>query len=114
MAQIIHSVSLEGRSKNADSTTTRCFSPGDDGTSGFPSPWRAAFPNNRPLGYWNVFQERCERISSDSGGVIDNETAKGVWLSILLEYENYERMGMWIPGEILEEHRQVARALGWY
>ena len=46
--------------------------------------------------------------------LVDAETAKRVWLSVLQDYEEYERMGMWVPEEILEEHRQVAIALGWY
>ena len=39
--------------------------------------------------------------------------SKEVWLSILKDYEDYEKLGMWIPSEALEEHRKVAKALGW-
>ena len=112
MAQRTRSVSL-ARTKNAISASTRHFSLSDD-VSGFQTPWKAAYPDRQPLGYWSVFQGRCQKISREPSGLIDEETAKGVWLSILIEYESYERMGMWIPEAVLEEHRQVARALGWY
>ena len=45
---------------------------------------------------------------------MDEETARKVWISILKDYEDSQRMGMWLPEEELEEHREVAIALGWY
>ena len=75
------------------------------------TPWEAAFPSDRPLGYWQAFVRRCSKLSKD--GLIDENIAKNVWLSILKDYEDYEKLGMWIPDEALEEHRKVAQALGW-
>jgi hypothetical protein len=84
-----------------------------DFESGLASPWMAAFPDRCPLGFWETFQRRCEKIVP--GEMLVNETtARRVWLSILWEYEDYERMGMWIPEAVLEDHKRVARALGWY
>ena len=45
--------------------------------------------------------------------MIDEKTAREIWLSILHEYESYLRMGMWLPDDVLEEHRKVAESLGW-
>ena len=90
------------------------FSYKDDTPNTFPSPWKAAFPKDGPLGYWQVFAKRCSNISHDAGGLVDEETAKMVWMGILSEYEDYEKMGMWLPHQVMEEHRQVASALGWY
>lgn len=80
----------------------------------FPTPWKAAFPNSEALGYWEVFCKRCSNISGSSNGVVDEQTAKNVWMGILSEYEAYQRMGMWLPDQVMDEHRQVAAALGWY
>ncbi|MGH2639328.1 MAG: hypothetical protein ACRDF4_08630 [Rhabdochlamydiaceae bacterium] len=114
MAQTTERTSIPGESKPAGSSSgTRYFSYDADEAGGFPSPWRAAFPESDPVGYWESFGKRCAMVSSGAGGVVDEETARRVWLSILREYEDYERMGMWIPSEVLEEHRQVAIALGW-
>ena len=77
------------------------------------SPWKTAFPDRQPMGYWDVFSKRCAKIAENSNGVISEETAKDVWLSILGEYEAYLQMGMWLPEGILEEHRIVAKSLGW-
>ena len=75
------------------------------------TPWEAAFPSDRPLGYWEVFVKRSSKLTTD--GLIEENVAKEVWLSILNDYEDYEKHGMWIPSEVLEEHRKVAKALGW-
>ena len=91
----------------------RYFAYNDTLSNGFPSPWKAAFPESRPMGYWEAFAKRCATDSLSTGGLVDAKTARRVWLSILGEYEDYERMGMWIPEQIMEEHRQVAVALGW-
>lgn len=77
------------------------------------TPWEVAFPDRQPLGYWVIFSKRCEKIATNSEGLVDEETAKQVWLSILQEYEDYQKMGMWLPAETLEEHRMVAESLGW-
>ncbi|MDG6994373.1 MAG: hypothetical protein JRN52_00500 [Nitrososphaerota archaeon] len=75
------------------------------------TPWAAAFPHSPPLGYWQAFGRRCAQIGQD--GFVDEETARRVWLSILKDYEEYTKLGMWIPDDALEEHRKVAQALGW-
>jgi len=51
--------------------------------------------------------------TSNSNGLADEETAKGVWLSILSEYDSYAKMEIWLPENILDEHRMVAKSLGW-
>jgi hypothetical protein len=101
-------------SEQTNLTRTKYFAYNADEERGFPSPWKAAFPKSRPLGYWEAFGRRCARVSHGVDGLIDEETARIVWLSILRDYEDYERMGMWIPRELLDEHRQVAISLGWY
>src|SRR5271157_5079647 len=50
------------------------------------TPWKIAFPNLREAGYYSVFVNRCQKLSSD--GLLDEETAKEDWLSILRDYEN--------------------------
>ena len=105
---------LVGDQGQARRSRTNYFSYNADEACGFPSPWKAAFPDSRPLGYYEAFGNRCAKVSPDADGLVDEETAKRVWLSILREYEDYQRMGMWLPEEILEEHRRVAMALGWY
>ncbi len=93
---------------------SRYFSFGDVNSSNHPSPWKAAFPYNRPQGYWEAFVRRCAKLSGKAQGLVDEETARKVWLEILRDYEEYVRMGMWLPDGILDEHRQVAVALGWF
>ena len=87
------------------------FSYIDDYLDGHASPWKAAFPDRAVTGYSEAFRKRCS--SASSGGLVDGDTARRIWLEILREYESYEKMGMWIPDEILEEHREIARGLGW-
>ena len=110
MAQRIEPVFAREDTK---SPKTKYFSYDSDDNRGFPSPWKAAFPASGPLGYWDAFSRRCRKLADNPDHVVDQQVAKKVWLSILLEYEEYERMGMWVPEEILNQHRRVAVALGW-
>lgn len=91
----------------------KSFSFLSDELNGALSPWKTAFPDRQPLGYWEVFSNRCSKIAANSNGLVDEETAKEVWLSILREYETYLQMGMWLPEEILDQHKMVAESLGW-
>ncbi|MDG7000701.1 MAG: hypothetical protein JRN15_16525 [Nitrososphaerota archaeon] len=75
------------------------------------TPWEAAFSSSDPLGYWQAFARRCSKLGRD--GVVEEQVAREVWLSILRDYEDYEKLGMWIPEDALLEHRSVAQALGW-
>ena len=94
--------------------TTRCFSFADNLNTDWPAPWRVAFPGSKPLGYYRAFERRCLKLTNGTVGVVDEETARKIWISILKEYEDFQRMGMWLPEEELEDHKKVAIALGWY
>lgn len=91
----------------------RYFSLTDEDTKA-PTPWHAAFPNSGPLGYYQAYEKKCSKVTNDPQGVVDEDTARKVWISILKDYEDYKRMGMWLPDKELDEHRLVAIALGWY
>ena len=93
---------------------TRYFSFVDSLATDAPAPWRVAFPRSKPLGYYKAFARRCSKITGSTNGKVDEETARKVWISILKDYEDSQRMGMWLPEDELEEHRKVAIALGWY
>ena len=83
-----------------------------DGVSDY-LPWKAVFPDGKPRGYWELFLARCAKASCESRGFVSEKMAKQIWLMILSEYEEYQRMGMWIPAEIVEEHRAIALTLNW-
>ena len=78
------------------------------------TPWKAAFPDGSKRGYWDIFAKHCSCISDDPNGIVDEETARRVWTEILSGYEDYMKMGMWLPERVMDEHLQIAIALGWY
>jgi len=80
---------------------------------GSASPWKKAFPQSSRLGCTDAFRRRCEKFAINGEGIVSKEVAKYVWLEILQDYEISVKMGLWIPDELLEEHKSVARALGW-
>lgn len=94
-------------------TNQKSFSFVFDQTGNILTPWKAAFPDKKSLGYSELFSKRCAKIADSSTGLVDEITAKQVWLSILDECESYQRKGMWLPSQVLDEHRMVAKALGW-
>jgi hypothetical protein len=104
---------IEDTSLEASTQDKRSFAFFSDDLGVAMTPWKAAFPDREPQGYCEVFSKRCVKINQNSNGLVDEETAKRVWLSILREYDEYVQMGMWLPGEILEQHRTVAETLGW-
>jgi hypothetical protein len=99
--------------RNPPNSKTKKFAYRSDYANGVASPWKAAFPSSPPLGYWEAFGRKCEKLEPEDA-VVNETIARRVWLSVLWDYEDYMRMGLWIPEAILEDHRKVARALGWY
>jgi hypothetical protein len=80
---------------------------------GLASPWKRAFPDSSKLGCTDAFMRRCEKFATNGEGLVSKEVARSVWMEILQDYETSVKMGLWIPDGLLEEHRRVARALGW-